>query len=97
MKKILILGGGYSKEREISLLTAKSVHKALKTKGYKTIICEPDGRLIKKIKKFKPEVIFNALHGRFGEDGYIQSLLESLKIKYTDSGVMASYTAMDKV
>lgn len=96
MKKILILGGGYSKERDISLITAKSVFKALKKKNYKTIICEPDGKLIKKIKSFRPDVVFNALHGRFGEDGYIQTILESAKIKYTHSGVLASYIAMDK-
>ena len=96
MKKILILGGGYSKERAISLITAKSVFKALKKKNYKTIICEPDGKLIKKIKSFRPDVVFNALHGRFGEDGYIQTILESAKVKYTHSGVLASYIAMDK-
>ena len=96
MKKILILGGGFSKERAISLVTAKSVLRALKKKNYKTIICEPDGRLIQKIKSFKPNVVFNALHGRFGEDGYIQALLEATKVKYTHSGVLASYIAMDK-
>ncbi len=96
MKKILILGGGFSKEREISLITAKSVLKALKKKKYKAIISEPDGSLLEKIKNFKPHVVFNALHGRFGEDGYVQSILESAKVKYTHSGVLASYTAMDK-
>ena len=96
MKKILILGGGYSREREISLLTAKSVYKSLKKKRYKVMICEPNGKLFKKIKKFKPHVVFNALHGRFGEDGYIQVVLESIKTKYTHSGVLASYIAMDK-
>ena len=96
MKKILILGGGFSKERAISLVTAKSVLKALKKKNYKAIICEPDGKLIKKIKSFKPSVVFNALHGRFGEDGYIQAALETSKVKYTHSGVLASYIAMDK-
>ena len=96
MKKILILGGGFSKERAISLDTSKSVLKALKKKGYKAIICEPDGNLIKKIKSFKPNVIFNALHGQFGEDGYIQAILESQKVKYTHSGVLASSVAMDK-
>ena len=96
MKKILILGGGFSKERAISLDTAKSVLKALKKKNYKAIICEPDGNLIKKIKSFRPNVVFNALHGRFGEDGYVQTILETAKVKYTHSGVMASYIAMDK-
>ena len=75
-KKILILGGGISKERLISLETAKSVFKELKKKHYNVAICEPDGNLINKIKKFKPDIIFNALHGQFGEDGYIQTILE---------------------
>ena len=48
------------------------------------------------LKSFKPDVVFNALHGRFGEDGYIQTILETLKVKYTHSGVLASYIAMDK-
>jgi len=96
MKKILILSGGFSKERAISLDTAKSVLKALRKKSYKAIICEPDGKLINKIKRFKPNVVFNALHGRFGEDGYIQTILETIGVKYTHSGVVASYIAMDK-
>jgi len=96
MKKILILGGGFSKERAIGLDRAKSVLKALRKKGYKAIICEQDGSLIKKIKSFRPNVVFNALHGRFGEDGYVQTILETVKVKYTHSGVMASYIAMDK-
>tara|TARA_B100001123_G_C15129205_1_gene954598 strand:- start:186 stop:1109 length:924 start_codon:yes stop_codon:yes gene_type:complete len=95
-KKILILGGGISKERLISLETAKSVFKELKKNNYNAIICEPDGNLINKIKKFKPNVVFNALHGQFGEDGYIQTILESQKVKYTHSGIIASSIAMDK-
>nr|MBC8294958.1 D-alanine--D-alanine ligase [Pelagibacterales bacterium] len=85
-----------SKERAISLVTSKSVSKALRKKKYKTIICEPDGKLVEKIKNFKPNVVFNALHGRFGEDGYIQAILETLKVKYTHSGVLASSIAMNK-
>ena len=96
MKKILILGGGISKERNISLETAKQVNKVL-NRGFKTFICEPNNDLIKKIKTFKPDLIFNALHGRFGEDGYIQSILEKLKIKYTHSGVISSFLAMNKI
>ena len=95
-KKVLILGGGISKEREISLETAKQVNNILKKK-YWTLLSEPNDNLIKNIKKFKPDIIFNALHGRFGEDGYIQSVLESLKIKYTHSGVLSSSIAMDKI
>jgi D-alanine-D-alanine ligase len=96
IKKILILGGGISKERHISIQTAKAVLNALKKKNYKAIICEPDDNLPKIIKNFKPDVVFNALHGRFGEDGYIQVILENEKVKYTHSGVLASSIAMDK-
>ena len=95
MKKILILSGGYSKEKEISRASAKSIYKTLKDK-YKILVCEPDSEFISKIKKFKPDVVYNSLHGRFGEDGYIQALLENLKVKYTHSGVNSSSIAMDK-
>ena len=96
-KKILILAGGFSKEREISLITSKSVKKALDSSGkYFCKIIDPKGDIIKKIKKFKPKVVFNALHGRYGEDGYIQSILENENIKYTHSGVLASSLAIDK-
>ncbi|WP_262589672.1 D-alanine--D-alanine ligase [Candidatus Pelagibacter communis] len=95
-KKILILSGGISKERLISLDTGNQVAKELKKNGYKIKIFEPDKFLSSNIKKFKPDVIFNALHGQFGEDGYIQSILETHKIPYTHSGVLASSIAMDK-
>ena len=95
-KKILILSGGISKERLISLDTGFQVAKELKKHGYKIRISEPDKSLEKKIKEFKPSVIFNALHGQFGEDGYIQTILEQFKIPYTHSGVIASSIAMDK-
>ena len=96
-RKVLIIAGGYSKEREISLKTAISVYKELKkNKNFKLAICEPDGNFLKKIKKFRPDVVFNALHGQFGEDGYIQSILEKEKVNYTHSGVLASSLAIDK-
>jgi len=95
-KKVLILSGGISKERLISLDTGNQVAKELKKNGYKIKISEPDKNLKKIIKNFKPGVIFNALHGQFGEDGYIQSILESFKIPYTHSGVISSSIAMDK-
>ncbi len=95
-KKILILSGGISKERLISLDTGIQVAKELKKNGYKIKIGEPDKSLSSNIKKFKPDIIFNALHGQFGEDGYIQSILEKFKIPYTHSGVLASSIAMDK-
>ena len=94
-KKILILGGGYSKERSISLKSAKAVMKSLKIL-YKVKLCDPSNNFFKTIENFKPDVIFNALHGRFGEDGYIQTILETLNIKYTHSGVISSMMAMDK-
>ena len=95
-KKILIISGGISKERLISLDTGKQVANELKKNGYSVKITEPDNNLAKNIKFFKPNVIFNALHGQFGEDGYIQTILERFKIPYTHSGVIASSIAMDK-
>ena len=95
-KKILILSGGISKERLISLDTGLQVAKELKKNGYKIKISEPDNNLEKNIKEFKPSVIFNALHGQFGEDGYIQTILEQYQIPYTHSGPIASSIAMDK-
>jgi D-alanine-D-alanine ligase len=95
-KKILILCGGISKERLISLDTGKQVANELKKNGYTVITCEPDYALLKNIKLFKPDIIFNALHGQFGEDGYIQTILETQKVPYTHSGVIASSIAMDK-
>ena len=95
-KKILILCGGISKERLISLDTGKQVASELKKNRYDVITSEPDHSFLKNIKLFKPDIIFNALHGQFGEDGYIQTILEIQKIPYTHSGVIASSIAMDK-
>ena len=95
-KKILVLCGGISKERLISLETGQEVAKELKKNKYRVRVCEPDNNLLKNIKSYKPEIIFNALHGQFGEDGYIQTILETQKIPYTHSGVIASSIAMDK-
>ena len=95
-KKILIISGGISKERLISLDTGQQVANELKKNGYRVKITEPDNNLEKNIKFFRPNVIFNALHGQFGEDGYIQTILERFKIPYTHSGVIASSIAMDK-
>ena len=95
-KKILILSGGISKERLISLDTGTQVSKELKKNGYKVKISEPDFSLKTNIRKFRPDIIFNALHGQYGEDGYIQSIIEGFKIPYTHSGVIPSAIAMDK-
>ncbi len=95
-KRILVLCGGISKERLISLDTGRQVASELKKNKYHVITCEPDDTLLRNIKLFKPDIIFNALHGQFGEDGYIQTILEAQKIPYTHSGVIASSIAMDK-
>ena len=95
-KKILVISGGISKERVISLDTGKQVAKELKKNGYKVQITEPNFKLQNVIKSFKPDIIFNALHGQFGEDGYIQTVLETTGIPYTHSGVIPSAIAMDK-
>ena len=95
-KRILVLCGGISKERLVSLDTGKQVANELKKNKYTVITCEPDHNLLKNIKLFEPDIIFNALHGQFGEDGYIQTILETQKIPYTHSGVIASSIAMDK-
>ena len=97
MKKILILAGGYSKEKEISIKTAKSVFRELnKDKKYNIKVVNPDGKFVEVLRKFKPNTVLNLLHGRYGEDGYIQAILESEKVKYTHSGVLSSSIAIDK-
>ena len=95
-KKILILAGGYSKEKDISIKTAKAVYSQIKN-DYKCKILDPKNGFIKEIRRFKPNVIFNALHGRYGEDGYIQLILENEKINYTHSGVEASSICINKL
>ncbi len=95
-KKILIISGGISKERVISLDTGKQVAKELEKNNYTVKIVEPSFKLLDEVKLFKPNIIFNALHGQFGEDGYIQTILETTGIPYTHSGVIPSAIAMDK-
>ena len=93
---IAILMGGISGEREISFLTGKACLKALKKKGYKVVALDAKGLFSNQLKKINPKKVFNALHGQFGEDGYVQSILEYCKIPYTHSCVQASSLAMDK-
>ena len=97
-KKIAILSGGISNENEISKLSAKAVHKVLKHKYRCKLINVSDDciKLVKTLKQFKPDVVFNCLHGYFGEDGQIQSLLNFLGLPYTHSGVLPSAIAMNK-
>ena len=94
---IVVLMGGESGERKISFLTGKACSKALKKKGYRVRELDAKGNFVEKLKKLKPKIVFNALHGKYGEDGFVQSILESLKIPYTHSGILSSNLAMDKV
>ena len=93
---IVVLMGGLSGERKISFLTGKACFKALKKNGYKVRQLDAKGNFIDILKKLKPKLVFNALHGKYGEDGFVQSILELLKIPYTHSGVLSSSLAMDK-
>ena len=95
-KTTVVLLGGLSGEREISFLTGKACAKALRKKGYNVKELDARGYFVETLKKLKPNRVFNALHGRFGEDGFVQSILESLKIPYSHSGVLSSSLAMDK-
>ncbi|MBA8755508.1 D-alanine--D-alanine ligase [Wolbachia pipientis] len=94
---IAILSGGFSCEREVSLMSGKAVKKALDSLSYNAIEIDVDSNIAEKLKKINPHLAFIALHGPYGEDGCIQGLLEILGIKYTHSGVMASAVAMNKV
>lgn len=97
-KKVLVLMGGFSAEREVSLETGKNVAAALRNRGYDVV--EHDLTygfgLVKVLETEKPDVVFNALHGNFGEDGEIQGFLDILQIPYTHSGMEASLVGMDK-
>jgi D-alanine-D-alanine ligase len=96
-KKIAVLMGGVSREREISLKTGKAILKALAEKGYTVVPIDVGDDIAEKMIKEKIECAFLALHGRFGEDGTIQGMLELMRIPYTGSGVLASALAMHKI
>jgi len=93
---VAVLIGGLSAEREVSLSSGRECAKALREAGYQVVEvdCGPD--LALRLPEIKPDVAFNALHGRWGEDGCVQGILEWLRIPYTHSGVLASALAMDK-
>lgn len=97
-KKVLVLMGGFSAEREVSLVTGQGAAEALKKSGYevKTFDLTDVWALVQELKDNRPDVVFNALHGNFGEDGEIQGLLDLLQIPYTHSGLMTSAVGMDK-
>ncbi|NBO21624.1 MAG: D-alanine--D-alanine ligase, partial [Rhodobacteraceae bacterium] len=95
--RVAVLKGGLSAEREVSLVSGASCARALREAGYSDVVevdCGHD--LPARLAELRPDVCFNALHGRFGEDGSVQGLLEWMGIPYTHSGVLASALAMDK-
>ncbi|RPH01008.1 MAG: D-alanine--D-alanine ligase [Candidatus Pelagibacter sp. TMED153] len=96
-KKVLVVLGGTSGERKISLDSGRACINALKKIGYKVLTFDPKKKSLNLIDKNKIDVIFNALHGKDGEDGVAQSYFEYLRIPYTHSGVISSYNAMNKV
>ena len=96
-KKIGVLLGGRSSEREISLKSGAAVREALIRKGYKAVAIDPDARLAEKLRAEQIDVAFIVLHGKWGEDGTNQGLLEIMGIPYTGPGVLGSSTAMDKI
>ncbi len=96
-KKVLVVLGGTSGEREVSLDSGRACIKALKLLGYKVSTFDPKTKSLNLINKNKTDVIFNALHGKKGEDGVAQSYFEYLRVPYTHSGVISSYNAMNKV
>ena len=96
-KKVLVLLGGTSDERAVSLDSGRACVKALKKKGYKVSTFDPKKKSLNLIDKNKTDIIFNALHGKDGEDGVAQSYFEYLRIPYTHSGVTSSYNAMNKI
>ncbi len=96
-KKVLVVLGGTSGEREVSLDSGKACINALKKKGYRVSTFDPKKKPLNLIDKNKTDIIFNALHGKDGEDGVAQSYFEYLKIPYTHSGVISSYNCMNKI
>lgn len=95
--RVAVLKGGMSAEREVSLVSGRECAKALREAGYTAVVevdAGPD--LAVQLSDLKPDIVFNALHGRWGEDGCVQGILEWLRIPYTHSGVLASALAMDK-
>jgi D-alanine-D-alanine ligase len=95
-KHVAVLMGGWSAEREVSLNTGKGCVEALQERGYRVTPIDVQPDIARVLQAVRPDVVFNALHGRYGEDGTIQGLLELLQIPYTHSGVLASALAMDK-
>ena len=97
IKRVLVILGGTSRERKVSLDSGKACVKSIRKIGYKVDLFDPAKKHFNEIDKSKVDIIFNALHGKGGEDGTAQSYFEYLRIPYTHSGVICSMNAMDKV
>jgi D-alanine-D-alanine ligase len=95
-KRIAVLLGGRSAEREVSLVSGKGCADALRGEGFDVVEIDPTEHLEQQLIQAKPDAVFNALHGRWGEDGCVQGLLELMRIPYSHSGVLASALAMHK-
>ena len=96
LPKVAVLLGGPSAEREVSLSSGRECAAALRGEGYEVVELDAGPDLYVQLTAIKPDVVFNALHGRWGEDGCVQGLLEWMGLPYTHSGVLASALAMDK-
>ena len=95
-KRVAVLLGGLSPERDVSLVSGRACAKALRTKGYDVVEIDASRDLAQQLKDAAPDIVFNALHGEWGEDGMVQGVLEHFGKPYTHSGVLASALAMDK-
>ena len=97
MTHIAVLMGGWSIERDVSLVTGAAVADVLQQSGFRVSTVDVERNLSDILRKLQPDVAFNALHGRYGEDGTVQGLLEVMRVPYTHSGVLASALAMNKL
>ncbi|MBI1179760.1 MAG: D-alanine--D-alanine ligase [Alphaproteobacteria bacterium] len=95
-RHVAVIKGGWSAEREVSLVSGGAAGKALAGRGYRVTEIDAGHDLSQRLTELRPDVVFNALHGRWGEDGCVQGILEVLELPYTHSGVMASAVAMNK-
>jgi len=96
-KHVCVLKGGWSSEREVSLVSGDAIAKGLRDSGYEVTEIDVQPDIYEVLKKLSPQAVFNGLHGTWGEDGCVQGVLETLKIPYTHSGVKSSALAMDKI
>ena len=96
VKSVALLYGGMSAERDVSLTSGQGILKALIELGYKVIAIDVGADIAKILQEYNPDVVFNALHGTFGEDGCIAGLLNILSIPYTHSGVLSSAQCFNK-